>query len=183
VDGSELNQEDLHVPSHACYLGSSIHICSVKAMLPIEVETMAKFDRDNSGTHLEGDAVKGNSNRSNSDETALPPAGRGRSLSMATSQPSVETVVVKAKRAASSLWLLLHAQVRARSLPFYWSTICSFLSKQSPLIIFLNTELYQHRRKMPISRLSGSEATSFAFKDMHICIGSMRGRSWVPHWL
>jgi hypothetical protein len=39
---------------------------------------------------------------------------RRRSLSMASAPPSVETVVVKAKRAATSLWMLLHAQVRAR---------------------------------------------------------------------
>lgn len=36
---------------------------------------------------------------------------RRRALSVASTQPSVETVVAKAKRAASSLWLLLHAQV------------------------------------------------------------------------
>jgi len=40
---------------------------------------------------------------------------RKRSQSVATGQPSVETVMVKAKRAATSLWMLLHAQV---SLPF-----------------------------------------------------------------
>jgi hypothetical protein len=39
---------------------------------------------------------------------------RRRSRSMASAPPSVETVVVKAKRAASSLWMLLHAQVRPR---------------------------------------------------------------------
>ena len=36
---------------------------------------------------------------------------RGRSMSVASTQPSVETVVSKAKRAASTLWTLLHAQV------------------------------------------------------------------------
>ena len=36
---------------------------------------------------------------------------RGRSMSVASAQPSVETVVSKAKRAASTLWTLLHAQV------------------------------------------------------------------------
>ena len=36
---------------------------------------------------------------------------RRRALSMAETQPSVETVVVKARRAAQSLWMLLHAQV------------------------------------------------------------------------
>ena len=39
-------------------------------------------------------------------------ATRRRSLSLAEPQPSVETVIVKAKRAAQSLWMLLHAQVR-----------------------------------------------------------------------
>ena len=39
-------------------------------------------------------------------------ATRRRSLSLAEPKPSVETVIVKAKRAAQSLWMLLHAQVR-----------------------------------------------------------------------
>jgi len=38
-------------------------------------------------------------------------AFRKRALSLAETQPSVETVIVKAKRAAQSLWMLLHAQV------------------------------------------------------------------------
>jgi hypothetical protein len=37
--------------------------------------------------------------------------GRPRAMSWAVTNPSIETVVSKAKRAASSLWLLLHAQV------------------------------------------------------------------------
>lgn len=37
--------------------------------------------------------------------------GRRRSLSVATGMPKIETVVVKAKRAASTLYTLLHAQV------------------------------------------------------------------------
>ena len=37
---------------------------------------------------------------------------RRRAVSVASAQPSVETVIVKAKRAAETLWLLLHAQVR-----------------------------------------------------------------------
>jgi hypothetical protein len=41
---------------------------------------------------------------------------RPRALSLAASMPNVETVVSKAKRAASSLWLLLHAQVCRSSL-------------------------------------------------------------------
>jgi len=48
------------------------------------------------------------------DQFAAPHDGdlprRRRSQSVATAQPSVETVVVKAKRAASTLWTLLHAQ-------------------------------------------------------------------------
>lgn len=37
---------------------------------------------------------------------------RRRALSLAESQTSVDTVIDKAKRAAQSLWMLLHAQVR-----------------------------------------------------------------------
>jgi transcription elongation factor len=37
--------------------------------------------------------------------------GRRRAMSVATGTPNVETVVVKAKRAASTIWTLLHAQV------------------------------------------------------------------------
>jgi hypothetical protein len=38
-------------------------------------------------------------------------SGRRRSMSVATGTASVETVVAKAKRAASTLWTLLHSQV------------------------------------------------------------------------
>jgi hypothetical protein len=37
---------------------------------------------------------------------------RRRAMSVSEAQPNVETVIGKAKRAASSLWILLHAQVR-----------------------------------------------------------------------
>jgi hypothetical protein len=40
---------------------------------------------------------------------------RRRALSIAEAKPSVETVVAKAKRAAQSLWMLLHAQVSQKS--------------------------------------------------------------------
>lgn len=40
---------------------------------------------------------------------------RPRAMSVATTHPSVESVVVKARRAASSLWILLHAQVGVSS--------------------------------------------------------------------
>jgi hypothetical protein len=47
---------------------------------------------------------------------AAPSPGRRRSMSLASGQPTtLETVVGKAKRAASSLWILLHAQVRKES--------------------------------------------------------------------
>ena len=45
--------------------------------------------------------------------------GRMRSQSVASTQPSVETVVVKAKRAASTLWTLLHAKVRVLDIMCY----------------------------------------------------------------
>jgi len=51
-----------------------------------------------------------NASQKNERETNI--SARRRSLSVDTAQPSVETVVVKAKRAASTLWTLLHAQVR-----------------------------------------------------------------------
>jgi hypothetical protein len=61
---------------------------------------------DNSNTARdEADTCRGTNNGVNA---------RRRSRSMASAPPSVETVVVKAKRAASSLWMLLHAQVRPR---------------------------------------------------------------------
>jgi hypothetical protein len=47
---------------------------------------------------------------------SAPSPGRRRSMSLASGQPTLETVVVKAKRAASSLWILLHAQVRTDGL-------------------------------------------------------------------
>lgn len=36
---------------------------------------------------------------------------RRRAMSVASTHPAVETIVTRAKRAASSLWTLLHAQV------------------------------------------------------------------------
>ena len=67
---------------------------------------------------------EGESRLQNPEEEAqrshFPPAGtsavsspmtRKRAMSVASAQPSVETVVSKAKRAASTLWTLLHAQV------------------------------------------------------------------------
>lgn len=54
----------------------------------------------------------GSSASANSSGYAAPSPGRRRSMSLASGQPTLETVVVKAKRAASSLWILLHAQVR-----------------------------------------------------------------------
>ena len=47
--------------------------------------------------------------REESDDQAQ--GARKRAMSVASTHPSVETVVSKAKRAASSLWTLLHAQV------------------------------------------------------------------------
>ena len=60
---------------------------------------------------------------------------RGRSMSVASTQPSVETVISKAKRAASTLWTLLHAQVGTAIViekerrPFLWSFHFSVLLK------------------------------------------------------
>jgi hypothetical protein len=49
---------------------------------------------------------------------------RRRSLSLAEPQPNVETVITKAKRAAQSLWMLLHAQVNTYFSPFDRQLIC-----------------------------------------------------------
>ena len=49
-------------------------------------------------------------------DSVLSPSTRKRSMSVSSAQPSVETVVTKAKRAASTLWTLLHAQV-GKTLP------------------------------------------------------------------
>lgn len=52
---------------------------------------------------------------------------RGRSMSVASTQPSVETVVSKAKRAASTLWTLLHAQVGTIRMEQQQNAFCGFL--------------------------------------------------------
>jgi hypothetical protein len=57
------------------------------------------------------DAVSNSKGPANHAVTAMTNGVRRRSLSMAETQPSVETVIVKAKRAAQSLWMLLHSQV------------------------------------------------------------------------
>jgi hypothetical protein len=57
------------------------------------------------------DAVSNSKGPANPSVTTMTNGVRRRSLSMAETQPSVETVIVKAKRAAQSLWMLLHSQV------------------------------------------------------------------------
>jgi hypothetical protein len=79
-------------------------------MQPLDTpEVAAKLDvetENNTNTGIRDDS---NTCRGNNGVNA-----RRRSRSVASASPSVETVVVKAKRAASSLWMLLHAQVRPR---------------------------------------------------------------------
>lgn len=48
-------------------------------------------------------------------------------MSLASGQPTLETVVVKAKRAASSLWILLHAQVNTLERIYRLALFCSML--------------------------------------------------------
>lgn len=66
-------------------------------------------------TRIMADSDDGNNDKTNPSTTTTTTTTtngvRRRALSMAETQPSVETVVVKAKRAAQSLWMLLHAQV------------------------------------------------------------------------
>jgi hypothetical protein len=88
---------------------------------------------------------------------------RRRSRSMASAPPSVETVVVKAKRAASSLWMLLHAQVRPG------------ISSKRHFFVFLKTSY----------RLTDSFShPGFCFltnqKIVELCFG---GRQVSAHWL
>lgn len=61
-------------------------------------------------------------------------ATRRRSLSLAEPQPSVETVIVKAKRAAQSLWMLLHAQVSDLELITFEEMISLFPPPTSSII-------------------------------------------------
>ena len=69
-----------------------------------------KHSNESSSRDTENAVVVPSSER-NSDDSHQPKMGRRRSVSVATSVPDVETVVVKAKRAARTLWILLHAQV------------------------------------------------------------------------
>jgi hypothetical protein len=65
-------------------------------------------------TQIMADSEEVNNDKRNPSTTTATTTTTGvrrRALSMAETQPSVETVVVKAKRAAQSLWMLLHAQV------------------------------------------------------------------------
>ena len=84
--------------------------CSMQAMNTIELESMASFESNTHRSTAENtpSSMENTLIRERGPEATT---GRVRSLSVATAKPSVETVVVKAKRAASSLWLLLHSQV------------------------------------------------------------------------
>jgi hypothetical protein len=71
---------------------------------------------DEQGRFTTGSSISSdNVNVSSYSGGTAPSPGRRRSMSLASGQPTLETVVVKAKRAASSLWILLHAQVRRHS--------------------------------------------------------------------
>lgn len=87
-------------------------------MKAIELQSMAEYGTGitNNGASVEKSVVLRN-HPTNCDDDVPVSLGRMRSLSVATDQPSVETVVVKAKRAASSLWLMLHAQVSHIEIP------------------------------------------------------------------
>lgn len=89
---------------------------------------------------------------------------RRRSHSMASAAPSVETVVVKAKRAASSLWMLLHAQVRPR------------ISSKWHFFEFLKTS-YQLTDSLISHPGFGFLANQ---KIVELCFG---GREVSTHWL
>lgn len=93
------------------------------------------------------------------------PVTRRRSYSVASTQPSVETVVVKAKRAAHSLWTLLHAQVR-----WFFSEkemkVCSILTKFFDLHENdRSSELYLYRQ-VSTFRLSRGEDAPLAHQNL-----------------
>ena len=109
------------------------------------------------------DAVSSNGLHSHHDPASSPPiAGRGRSQSVAAPNASVETVIVKAKRAASILWMLLHAQVRKTEHRTMSSTVENI---QLTFCLYAFTELCS-RWKVPLSRLQRSKATASAFENL-----------------
>jgi hypothetical protein len=80
----------------------------------VELREMQNSESDNDEMNNEELSSDGSAPAllSSSSLTEVSNGLRRRAMSMAESQPSVETVIVKAKRAAQSLWMLLHAQVR-----------------------------------------------------------------------
>jgi hypothetical protein len=103
-----------------------------------------------------------------------PSPGRRRSMSLASGQPTLETVVVKAKRAASSLWILLHAQVRTRrdrcavylcaALPDILPSLS--LRRLRNCINLVHVDLLRHGGKMPARRMSGGQDDAPASQDV-----------------
>lgn len=89
------------------------------------------------------------------------PTGRRRAQSVA-SVSTVETVIVKAKRAASSLWMLLHSQVRSMSSNIEVPQLKP--TYNSLAITFSRTELC-HGDMFPWW-LSGSQASTSAHQDL-----------------
>jgi hypothetical protein len=87
-------------------------------VLPEPTDAQGRFT---TGSSISSDNV----NVSSYSGGTAPSPGRRRSMSLASGQPTLETVVVKAKRAASSLWILLHAQVRA-----YCALLCSVSARR-----------------------------------------------------
>jgi hypothetical protein len=83
-------------------------------------------------TQIMADPDEVNNDKELTNPSTTTNGGRRRALSMAETQPSVETVVVKAKRAAQSLWMLLHAQVsRVLILGFTLFRITNNLDRRS----------------------------------------------------
>jgi hypothetical protein len=86
--------------------------------------------------------------------------GRRRALSIAEAKPSVETVVAKAKRAAQSLWMLLHAQVRN-------------LSAMKEKIVIYASNVHTAMNEF-------SNRTSHTIFIAELCFGSKMSASWLP---
>jgi hypothetical protein len=90
--------------------------CGMKTarIAEVELRQMQSSESDDDEMNNEGSSSDDSAPAllSSSSLTEVSNGLRRRAMSMAEPQPSVETVIVKAKRAAQSLWMLLHAQVR-----------------------------------------------------------------------
>jgi hypothetical protein len=87
------------------------------------------------------------------------PAGRRRSVSVAEASPSVETVMSKAKRAALSLWMLLHAQVSQQCCAVCGTVVESRLLLLSAATVLVDAQIRtEHLVRLIANRTASIEA-------------------------